>query len=446
MSNLIILLLTLGSFNLSAATLAVIDSGVDINHELLAGKIWVNEKEIPNNNRDEDKNGYQDDVNGWNFAENSSLVLDPKYLGTFSDDPATFFAIQGRKFLGTMTAADEAWVKEKREDQEFMVEMQKFGNFVHGTHVAGIAAGDNEFAKILAVKLIPTEVKPFFERISKLKSAGPREKLLKAGLRMLAVQQMELMGDIAYYISDHGAKVANGSFGTGFPQAKMISGIGYKIIFWKTADEENQTKYGKYLLEQMVEAGKNFVAKAPNTLFVFAAGNDGMDNDMYPASPASVRAENVLTVAATYGNKYIAPFSNYGITKVDVAAPGMLIHSAIPGNDYLEVSGTSQAAPYVANICDQVISINPKLSVGEMKQVVMGTVDQKEFLKGKVSTEGIVNKARAVYAAKMSLTNSVDQAITLAKNKIADEKEYGHDLGKGPLKSIKPMPLTSLFK
>jgi cell wall-associated protease len=46
---------------------AVIDSGIDIDHEDLKSVIWVNEKEIPNNGIDDDKNGYIDDVHGWNF-------------------------------------------------------------------------------------------------------------------------------------------------------------------------------------------------------------------------------------------------------------------------------------------------------------------------------------------------------------------------------------------
>ncbi len=50
---------------------AVIDSGVDIKHEALQGKIWVNTKEIPGNGIDDDQNGYIDDVNGWNFIGNS---------------------------------------------------------------------------------------------------------------------------------------------------------------------------------------------------------------------------------------------------------------------------------------------------------------------------------------------------------------------------------------
>ena len=46
---------------------AVIDSGVDINHEDLMGSIWINEDEIPDNGIDDDNNGYIDDVHGWNF-------------------------------------------------------------------------------------------------------------------------------------------------------------------------------------------------------------------------------------------------------------------------------------------------------------------------------------------------------------------------------------------
>jgi cell wall-associated protease len=70
---------------------AVIDNGIDTKHEDLIGKIWVNQKEIENNNIDDDKNGYVDDVNGWNFLgskigdiefENLELTRQYKYLKT----------------------------------------------------------------------------------------------------------------------------------------------------------------------------------------------------------------------------------------------------------------------------------------------------------------------------------------------------------------------------
>ena len=55
-------------------TVAIIDSGVDINHPDLAGAIWVNTDEIPGDGLDNDGNGYVDDDNGWNFYENNNQV------------------------------------------------------------------------------------------------------------------------------------------------------------------------------------------------------------------------------------------------------------------------------------------------------------------------------------------------------------------------------------
>jgi cell wall-associated protease len=57
--------------NSSSVVVAVIDSGIDIEHEDLKGKIWVNTDEIAGNNKDDDNNGYVDDVHGWNFLGNA---------------------------------------------------------------------------------------------------------------------------------------------------------------------------------------------------------------------------------------------------------------------------------------------------------------------------------------------------------------------------------------
>ena len=62
---------TLANKKSSTVIVAVIDSGVDIEHEDLQGKIWVNPNEIVGNGIDDDKNGYVDDIHGWNFLGNS---------------------------------------------------------------------------------------------------------------------------------------------------------------------------------------------------------------------------------------------------------------------------------------------------------------------------------------------------------------------------------------
>lgn len=61
---------------------AVLDTGVDINHTEFAGQIWTNEKEIAGNGIDDDANGYIDDVNGWDFINRDNLPLDDNSHGT----------------------------------------------------------------------------------------------------------------------------------------------------------------------------------------------------------------------------------------------------------------------------------------------------------------------------------------------------------------------------
>lgn len=61
---------------------AVVDTGVDYNHEDLKNNIWTNTKEIAGNGIDDDGNGYVDDVRGWNFAENNNNTLDKNGHGT----------------------------------------------------------------------------------------------------------------------------------------------------------------------------------------------------------------------------------------------------------------------------------------------------------------------------------------------------------------------------
>ncbi len=59
-----------------AAVVAVIDTGVDINHPDLENNIWTNPGEIPGNNLDDDRNGYVDDVHGWDFRNEDNSVFD----------------------------------------------------------------------------------------------------------------------------------------------------------------------------------------------------------------------------------------------------------------------------------------------------------------------------------------------------------------------------------
>ena len=61
---------------------AVCDTGIDVNHPDLKDNIWRNPKEIPGNKIDDDKNGFIDDIHGWNFAGNNNRVFDTHGHGT----------------------------------------------------------------------------------------------------------------------------------------------------------------------------------------------------------------------------------------------------------------------------------------------------------------------------------------------------------------------------
>jgi subtilisin family serine protease len=434
----------LGSLSsVQAATIAIIDSGLDYKHEMIVPHLWTNANEVEDR-RDNDGNGYQDDVHGWNFAEQNGQIIDYKYLGTFSADCTKYFEIQGKMLLKQATEAEIAWLKGRLADKKFLKEMGVFGNFVHGTHVAGIASRDTN-SQVMGIKLLPTEVKLTLDRVFKDKSAtADRWELLNTAFTTLAAEQMKLLAQIASFAASHKAEVANGSFGTGFKQAKMITDNAFKILFFRKPTAEESDKASRMFIEALVSEGQKFVAAAPDILFVFAAGNDGMDNDAYGSSPANIRADNVITVGATYKNEFLASFSNYGKTKVDIAAPGMIIESSIPGNAYLKVSGTSQAAPAVANVAARIKEANPKLKPVEVKKILLGTVDKKGFLTDKILAGGIVNTERAVVAAQLTTSVSVSEAISRAKVQVKNmptSNKSQADFG-----VVTPIPLAPMFK
>lgn len=79
---LILLMVSIFCVHALAATVAVIDTGADINHFMIKDQLWVNPNEIPDNHLDDDHNGYVDDVHGWNFVNNSNQLTDLHGHGT----------------------------------------------------------------------------------------------------------------------------------------------------------------------------------------------------------------------------------------------------------------------------------------------------------------------------------------------------------------------------
>jgi len=139
-------------------------------------------------------------------------------------------------------------------------------------------------------------------------------------------------------------------------------------------------------------------AKNNNHLFIAAAGNYNLNNDLYNFYPASYDNENIISVAATNRNDNSFISSNYGATTVDIAAPGVGIYSCIPGNGYDYKTGTSMATPHISAVCAMVWGPWLGSSYSTIKNALMNSVDVLTSLEGKCLSEGRVNMHNALVA------------------------------------------------
>lgn len=139
------------------------------------------------------------------------------------------------------------------------------------------------------------------------------------------------------------------------------------------------------------------ITACTNTLFVCGAGNSGRDIDSVPAWPAALNSANMITVANTDGDDALNSESNYGATKVHIAAPGTDIYSLdLAAGNYANMTGTSMAAPMVAGVAALIKAYKPTATVAEIKTAILNGADIVAGLSGKCSTGGRLNAFAAM--------------------------------------------------
>ena len=150
-------------------------------------------------------------------------------------------------------------------------------------------------------------------------------------------------------------------------------------------------------------------ANEHEVLFVTASGNDGRNSDQMSNYPNNYDQPNIVSVTSTDWNDRMSDFSTYGATTVDLAAPGSGIYSTYRGGGYQYLDGTSMSSPIVAGAAALALSVDPGLTVHELKDLMMGTVDPLSDLQGWCVTGGRLNVGNMVAALGGSSVPPVEE-------------------------------------
>lgn len=437
---------------------AVLDAGMDLTHEDLDDVLWVNKGERVGDGKDNDNNGYIDDIHGYNF------------LGESYNEQLEFARIL-RLGLGdaSMRAKAQAKLDEdypkalaNKEQYEQILQSVKNADAAVKKHlgktdytkkeVAGIKSEDQAMQQHVAVLMQMFSFKDTIPEVIKEVTAGVTYFSDQANYNLNKdFNGRTVVGDNPYDITDtkygngnpqnrsedesHGTHVA-GIIGAERNNGKGANGVANNVAIMSIRAVPNGDEYDKdialgirYAVDNGAKIingsfGKSFSPKAEwvydaikyaaskDVLFIHAAGNDGinLDDPNQPNFPndainnGAEIADNVITVGALapkYGSEMLADFSNYGDINVDVFAPGAEIYSTMPGNKYEFQGGTSMAAPAVAGVAALIRSQYPKLSASQVKKIIMKS--------------GLPIKAKVILGGNAAKVSTLEEISTSGK-------------------------------
>jgi hypothetical protein len=154
-------------------------------------------------------------------------------------------------------------------------------------------------------------------------------------------------------------------------------------------------------------------------LNVFSAGNNNANNDIGSTAnyPSSYTLPSIIAVASSDQNDAKAGSSSYGVTSVDLAAPGVSIRSTVntTNSSYGDLSGTSMAAPHVTGSVALLAAVNPNLSPASIKATLMNTVDVLPAWSTLVKSGGRLNLAAALRNQTVCIFNFANAAMNVPR-------------------------------
>lgn len=431
--KLLLTLLWLTSFSAAAVTVAVIDTGFDLDHEALKPKLRLGET-------DEEGALALPGLSEWAFQDNTHLkstVLPSDVM----QEILLYRTLKAKLHQQGLSSDERAWIDRKASDPDFKQKLKIFKKHAHGTLVTGILLREGAGIEVLPVRGIGIDI-PTLVVESEATPSTPIMRHSEAEfLRQVKLSEERIirkMRKMLQWIHHNKIRVVNGSYGVSEKQILRRFAEWHKEITGLELDPIKLRQIVDDYFKSLYKRADDIVAAYPNTLYIFSAGNSGQDNDRHHHFPSRLRRDNVVSVAALNGER-LAHFSNFGATHVDVAAQGVGVISLIPsvytqqtGMTQTPASGTSMAAPSVSNLAARCLQINEKLQASEIKRIILETGRPLEDLKGKTVSHNTVDDTRALKAARLSLERSVEESIALATNDVV-----------APLQTITPPPAVA---
>ena len=333
---------------------AIWDTGTD--KALFAGRLYVNDEEELDG-EDDDGNGFVDDVHGIAFDEDCAPdvgLLHP--LEALHRDPEEVRRLwRGSKHLraGRVTPEAEAYrrfLAEVPPDEygAFGEDLSLWGIYVHGTHVAGIAAEGNPFVRLLIARYTADHTAR--RRTPTVEGARRDAEASRAAIR---------------YFQEAGVRVVNMSWGDtrAWIEASLEeNGVG--------ESPEERARLAREIFETSRDALYEAMRDAPEILFVTASGNSDDGNEFAELYPASFELPNLLVVGGVDGAGRPASFSSTGRT-VRVLAHGHRVPNLVPGGERVRLSGNSMSTPAAANLAAKLLAVDPTLTPEEVIALIV---------------------------------------------------------------------------